>query len=137
MHDEPLYAVHCQINVPPLRETELHEVVSRPPNLLSAGFETDGLAAYIAHGTAEESAKDAGALPLLSYLLDDMWKQMVQRDDGVLRLPAPAFDLGGVLVGRADAFISAHPKSEDKLRGQWHWYTVTRPYMQAHDERDP
>src|SRR5262249_15610747 len=66
---------------------------------------------------AEESAKDAGALPLLSYLLDDMWKQMVQRDDGVLRLPAPAFDLGGVLVGRADAFISALPNSEDKLRG--------------------
>ena len=36
-----------------------------------ARFETDGLAAYIAHGTAEESRKDAGALPLLSYLLDD------------------------------------------------------------------
>ncbi len=115
-NDEPLYAVHCQINVPPLRETELHEVVSRPPVLLGARFETDGLAAYIAHGTAEESAKDAGALPLLSYLLDDMWKQMIRRDDGMLRLPAPAFDLGGVLVERADAFVSAHPNSEDRLR---------------------
>jgi formylglycine-generating enzyme required for sulfatase activity len=115
-NDEPLYAVHCQINVPPLRETELREVVSRPPELLGARFETDGLAAYIAHGTAEESAKDAGALPLLSYLLDDMWKQMVRRDDGMLRLPAPAFDLGGVLVERADAFVSAHPNSEDRLR---------------------
>src|SRR5262249_56963434 len=92
------------------------ECVSRPGGLLSAGFETDELAAYIAHGTAVESTKDAGALPLLSYLLDDMWKQMVRRDDGVLRLPAPAFDLGGVLVKRADAFVANHQISQDKLR---------------------
>ena len=56
------------------------------------------------------------ALPLLSYMLDDMWKQMVRRGDGVLRLPAPTFDLGGVLVERADAFIATHHNSEDKLR---------------------
>jgi formylglycine-generating enzyme required for sulfatase activity len=114
--DEALYSVHQQINVPPLREPRLREVVSRPAELLSARFENDGLAAYIAHGTAEESAKDAGALPLLSYLLDDMWRQMVQQGDGVLRLPAPAFDLGGVLVERADAFIATHQNSEEKLR---------------------
>jgi formylglycine-generating enzyme required for sulfatase activity len=114
--DEPLYGAHRQINVPPLREAQLREVVSRPAELLSARFENDGLAAYIAHGTAQESAKDAGALPLLSYLLDDMWKQMVRRGDGVLRLPAPAFDLGGVLVERADAFIATHQNSEDMLR---------------------
>jgi hypothetical protein len=114
--DEALYGAHWQVNVPPLREPQLREVVSRPAELLSARFENDGLAAYIAHGTAEESAKDAGALPLLSYLLDDMWKQMVRRGDGVLRLPAPAFDLGGVLVERADAFIAAHQNSDDMLR---------------------
>ena len=37
-----------------------------------------GLPHDIARRTAEESAKDAGALPLLSYLLDDMWTQMVE-----------------------------------------------------------
>jgi formylglycine-generating enzyme required for sulfatase activity len=114
--DEALYGAHRLVNVPPLREPQLREVVSRPAELLSARFEDAGLAAYIAHGTAEESARDAGALPLLSYLLDDMWKQMVQRGDGVLRLPAPAFDLGGVLVKRADEFIAAHQNSEDMLR---------------------
>jgi formylglycine-generating enzyme required for sulfatase activity len=114
--DEALYSAHRQINVPPLREPQLREVVSRPAELLSARFENDGLAAYIAHGTAEESAKDAGALPLLSYLLDDMWRQMVRQGDGVLRLPALAFDLGAVLVERADAFIATHQNSEDKLR---------------------
>jgi tetratricopeptide (TPR) repeat protein len=115
-NDERLYAQHHQINVPPLRESELRDVVSRPAELLSARFETAGLAHDLARRTAEESAMDAGALPLLSYLLDDMWAQMVARGDGVLRLPAEAFELGGVLADRANAFVATHPKAEDQLR---------------------
>jgi hypothetical protein len=101
---------------PPLREAQLREVVCQPAALLSARFDTPGLAASIAHRTAEESTKDAGALPLLSYLLDDMWMRMVQQGDGVLRLPAQAIELGAVLVDRADAFLAAHPGSGDELR---------------------
>ena len=41
---------------------------------------------------------------------------MVKRDDGVLRLPAQSFELGGVLVNRADAFLAAHSNAEDQLR---------------------
>ena len=41
-NDEPLFNAHRQINVPPLREAELREVVSRPAELLSARFETQG-----------------------------------------------------------------------------------------------
>jgi formylglycine-generating enzyme required for sulfatase activity len=114
--DEQLYSVHQQINVPPMREEELLELVSKPAVLLSARFESDGLAADIARRAAEESTKDAGALPLLSYLLDDMWKRMVERGDGVLRLPAQSIDLGRVLVDRANAFIDSHPNSESILR---------------------
>ena len=59
----------------------------------------------------------------LSYLLDDMWTQMVKRGDGVLRLPEGAFELGGVLVERANAFMSRHPGSEDTLRQvEKEWY---------------
>ena len=104
------------INVPPLGETELLAVVTQPAKLLSVRFETDHLAADIANRAAEESTKDAGALPLLSYLLDDMWRRMVERGDGVLRLPAQSIELGRVLVDRANAFISRHPNSEDILR---------------------
>ncbi|MFY9900732.1 MAG: SUMF1/EgtB/PvdO family nonheme iron enzyme [Xanthobacteraceae bacterium] len=114
--DEPLYKVHRKIDVPPLRKAELREVVSRPAELLSARFETDGLVDIITRRTAEDSVEDVGALPLLSYTLDDMWTQMVKRDDGVLRLPAQSFELGGVLVDRADAFLAAHSESQDKLR---------------------
>ncbi|HKA73847.1 MAG TPA: SUMF1/EgtB/PvdO family nonheme iron enzyme [Xanthobacteraceae bacterium] len=114
--DEALYSAHRQINVPPLREAQLQEVVSRPAALLSARFETPYLADSIAHLTAAESARDAGALPLLSYLLEDMWSAMVARGDGVLRLPAHAIELGTVLVDRANSFVATHPNSEDQLR---------------------
>lgn len=116
LNDEPLQQVSRKIEVPPLREVQLREVVSRPAELLSARFQTDTLAADIARRTAEESAEGAGALPLLSYLLDDMWSEMVRRGDGVLRLPMQAIELGRVLVERAKKFMAEHPASEDALR---------------------
>jgi formylglycine-generating enzyme required for sulfatase activity len=114
--DDPLHKAHHLISVPPLREGELGEVVSRPAELLSARFETDHLAADIARRTAEESTKETGALPLLSYLLDDMWTAMVVHGDGVLRLPPAAMELGGVLAKRADEFLARNPQSENALR---------------------
>lgn len=114
--DEPLYSVHQQINVPPMRRDALFELVSRPAELLSARFETPTLAGDIASRAADESTKDASVLPLLSYLLDDMWRHMVDRGDGVLHLPPQSIDLGRVLVDRANAFLESHPNSEDKLR---------------------
>jgi formylglycine-generating enzyme required for sulfatase activity len=114
--DEPLFKVHRQINVPPLHEAKLREVVSRPAELLSARFETPGLVDVITRRAAEDSVKDVGALPLLSYTLEDMWKHMIQQGDGVLRLSAQSFELGGALVNRADAFVAAHPNEADQLR---------------------
>ena len=114
--DDALYAAHRQVNVAPLREAELYGIVSNPAKLLSARFEADTLAGDIARRTAEESAEDAGALPLLSYLLDDMWSVMVRRGDGVLRLPMQAIELGRVLVERANKFVAEHPASVYALR---------------------
>ena len=45
-----------------------------------------------------------------------MWRRMVERGDGVLRLPAQSIELGRVLVDRANAFIARHPNSEAALR---------------------
>jgi formylglycine-generating enzyme required for sulfatase activity len=114
--DEPLHAAHRLIDVPPLREVALHTVVSRPANLLQARFESERLATDIARRTAEDSASEAGALPLLSYLLDDMWTRMVERGDGVLRLSAQAIDLGGVLVEGGEAFLAAHPDHKEPIK---------------------
>ncbi len=115
-NDTALFAIHRQINVPPLREKELSEIVSKPASLLSARFESSQLSTDLARRAAEELAKDAGALPLLSYLLDDMWTEMVRRADGVLRLPPQAMELGGVLAERADAFLARNPQAEGQLR---------------------
>jgi hypothetical protein len=115
-NDKLLFKVRQHIDVPPLGEEELREIVSRPAQLLSARFETDGLVDIISRCTAEDAVKDVGALPLLSYTLDDMWTQMVRRGDGTLRLPAQSFELGGVLVDRANRFLETHPGGEDALR---------------------
>jgi formylglycine-generating enzyme required for sulfatase activity len=115
-NDAPLFNARRQIDIPPLREAELREVVSRPAELLSARFETEALVDIITRRTAEDSIKDVGALPLLSYTLDDMWTEMVRRGDGTLRLPAQSFELGGVLVDRANTFLAAHPGDEAALR---------------------
>ena len=131
-NDEPLFNVHRQINVPPLREAELRNVVTRPAELLSARFETPGLVDIITRRTAEDSVKDVGALPLLSYTLDDMWTQMAKGGEGVLRLPAQSFELGGVLVDRADKFLATHPGAEDALRR-----VLTLRLADVHEEGEP
>jgi hypothetical protein len=84
--DEPLFSLRQHIDVPPLREKELHEVVACPARLLGARFEPSGLVETITKRAAEDSLKDVGALPLLSYTLDDMWTQMIKVGDGLLRL---------------------------------------------------
>ena len=115
-NDTPLFKARQQIDVPPLGEAELREIISRPAQLLGARFETESHVDIITRRTAEDSVKDVGALPLLSYTLDDMWTHMVQREDGVLRLPEQAFELGGVLVDRANTFLATHPGAEAALR---------------------
>ena len=114
--DKPLFRVRQQIDVPPLGEEELREVVARPAQMLAARFETEGLIDIISRRAADDGARDVGALPLLSYTLDDMWTQMVRRGDGVLRLNLQSFELGGVLVHRANQFLADRPASEAALR---------------------
>jgi hypothetical protein len=114
--DKPLFKARQLIEVPPLDEEDLREVVSRPAQLLGARFESERLVEIITRRTAEDSVKDVGALPLLSYTLDDMWTQMVRAGDGVLHLPAESFELGGVLVERANTFLATHPGAEEVLR---------------------
>ena len=114
--DTPLFKARQQIDVPPLGEQQLREIVSRPAQLLSARFESDRLIDVISRRTAEDLVKDVGALPLLSYTLDDMWTSMMQRGDGILRLPAQSFELGRVLVDRANRFLETHAGAEDALR---------------------
>ena len=130
--DKPLFRARQQIDVPPLGEEELREIVGRPAQLLAARFETDGLIDMISRRTAEDAVRDVGALPLLSYTLDDMWTQMVRRGDGTLRLPAQSFELAGVLVDRANRFLETHPGIEAVLRR-----VLTLRLATVHEDSEP
>ena len=110
--DEPLFKCHEHINVPPLDRTQLHEVVTAPARALGVDFE-DG---EVANRITAAAAAEPGALPLLSYLLTDMWAAMVRRGDATLRMPAQAIDIGGVLASRAEEFLKANPDQEKALR---------------------
>ena len=73
--------------------------MSRPAALLSAHASKPIILPAISHSrAAEESTKDAGALPLLSYLLDDMWQRMVERGTACFACRRQSIELGRVLV---------------------------------------
>jgi WD40 repeat protein len=110
--DEPLFKCHQHINVPPLDRAQLHEVVTAPARDLDVAFED----AETAHRITQAAASEPGALPLLSYLLTDMWAAMVTRGDATLRLPTQVIDIGGVLARRAEDFLKVDPTQETALR---------------------
>jgi TPR repeat protein len=110
--DGALFKRHEHVDVPPLDHTQLHELVTAPARALGVDFEDDQTANRITTAAAEEP----GALPLLSYLLTDMWSGMVRRGDATLRLPAQVIDVGGVLASRAEEFLKGNPNEEKSLR---------------------
>ena len=110
--DEALFKCHEHVNVPPLDRVQLHEVVTAPPQMLGVDFEDEQIEGRVTNAAASEP----GALPLLSYLLTDMWTEMVKRGDATLRLPARAVEVGGVLARRAKEFLKDNPDEEKALR---------------------
>jgi len=110
--DDALFKSHQHINVAPLDRVRLDDVVKAPARALSVRFEDDRTAERITTAAATEP----GALPLLSYLLTDMWASMVKRNDATLRLPAQVIDIGGVLASRAEEFLKVNPNREIALR---------------------
>ena len=57
---------------------------------------------------------------------------MAKGGEGVLRLPAQSFELGGVLVDRANKFLAMHPGAEDAL-----WRVLTLRLADVHEEGEP
>ena len=96
--------------MPPLNRAQLREVVTAPACALGVKFEDDRIAERITDAAAAEQ------LPLLSYLLHDMWDGMIKRDDATLRLSSQAIDVGGVLRNSAEDFLAANPTQKTALR---------------------
>jgi subtilisin family serine protease len=112
--DMALFPATRRIDIPPLRADRLELVVRRPAERLGARFDSADMPTQIAAATANE----AGALPLLSYLMSDMWTAMQSRGDGVLRwaMHPELIDIAAPLRDRAERFRVRQPDKEAALR---------------------
>ncbi len=110
--DRPLFDVYEHVNVSPLTEQGLTEVVTKPASALGIKFDGQEVPKQI----VSAAMNAAGALPLLSYLLTDMWKEMVGRSDGLLKLPGQVINIGGVLAARAEEYWRSQIAAEAALK---------------------
>ena len=110
--DQALFGCHTHIDVRPLDRDKIRDMVVLPARALDATLEDERFVERLVTATHDS----ASSLPLLSYLLDDAWRTMVERGDAVLRLPAKAIDVGGVLSGRAEQFLKENSSDEKPLR---------------------
>jgi hypothetical protein len=89
--DEALFKSYEHIDVAPFDRFQLQEVVKEPARVLGVEFEYNNIPSTL----ADDAAAQPGALPLLSYLLTDMWDAMIKRGRPVLSLPPEAMNMAG------------------------------------------
>ena len=112
--DQPLHKVRKQLDIAPLAEAELLEVVTKPAELLGASFENGLDTALVA-----SAREHIGGLPLLSDTLTTLWGEMQASDQGVLRWsepPSQGVSVALKLAERAEAFVQAHPDQRNVIR---------------------
>ncbi|MBV9859629.1 MAG: toll/interleukin-1 receptor domain-containing protein [Alphaproteobacteria bacterium] len=113
-NDSDLFHASERVDILPLRRDVLTDIVVRPAASLGARFESEDMAARVAAATARQP----GALPLLADLMHDLWLNMQERGDGVLRWAdnPEIIDIGAPLRRRAEAFLARRAGEEKALR---------------------
>lgn len=125
--DSALRSIWEKVDVHPLdRKTILH-VITMPAQILGASFAEPALPGELARQTAEHM----GYLPLLSYLLDDMWEAMQKRGDGLLLPGIGTVNVGGVLAAAGDRFIHEYPEDVPALR---RIFTLKLAHIEEHGD---
>jgi hypothetical protein len=102
------------IDIAPLDKTVLCAVIQRPAAQFGVRFRPESLPEII----ATSASREAGSLPLLSYLLSDMWTAMQARGDGVLRWDESPelFEIAAPLRERAERYLREHPDMTDAVK---------------------
>ena len=92
---------------------EITEMIRRPAEIAGLDFETDPRTEIkLDAALAEEAAREPGALPLLSFLLDALYAKDVEANRSTTLTYASMHALGGLkgaIAARADAAIAALP----------------------------
>jgi len=104
----------ARIDIPPLDRATLQIVIEKPAEQFAVRFMPEGLPKLI----AASASREAGFLPLVSYLLSDIWSATQARGDGVLRWEETPelFDIAAPLRARAERFLREHPEMQDATK---------------------
>jgi WD40 repeat protein len=113
-NDTELFEASEKFDVLALPQEKLVEVVRKPAEVLGTTFESPDMPVRI----AEAAAREPGALPLLSDVLQTMWKNMLVRGDGRLRwIDQPnVVDMSRPLQKRADEFLALPTTDRNAVR---------------------
>ena len=111
--DEALSAVSQVVYVPPMTSDALQQAIERPAVAFGVRFVPDEMPSIIACSIANQ----AGALPHLGYLLSQAWRQMQERNDGVMRFDEPPkdFDVSATLRERVECYCAEGKAQERDL----------------------
>jgi WD40 repeat protein len=112
--DARLFNASLRLDLPPMTPEELAQAIGRPAARLGVRFETDDAPRRLAKAVADHP----GALPLLSDLLADLWRDMRGRNDATLRWShrMELVDVSATLRQRADKFLADDPVREAATR---------------------
>jgi energy-coupling factor transporter ATP-binding protein EcfA2 len=110
-----------RLDLLPASSSELSQMIRGPAEAAAIRFETDAATGIPLNDLiAEEAAGEPGALPLLSYLLDQIYQKDVHEAGGRILTYASYKSLGhlkGAIATRADAVVGAQaPEVRQALR---------------------
>jgi WD40 repeat protein len=105
---------HGRLDLLPPSPSELSQMIRGPAEAAAIQFETHAVSGIpLNDAIAQEAAGEPGALPLLSYLLDQLYQKDIQEaGTGTLLSYATCSALGGLkgaIATRADAVMAAQP----------------------------
>jgi hypothetical protein len=103
-----------RLDLLPPRPSEISQMIRRPAEAAGLHFETDPATGIpLNDRIAEEAAREPGALPLLSYLLDQLYRIDVL-DKNRSTLTYASYDalgrLKGAIATRAESILAAQPE---------------------------
>jgi hypothetical protein len=112
--DLTLFNASERLDLPPMSATDLTRAIEEPARRLGVRFEPADAPARLASLAAPQS----GALPLLSDLMAELWREMEQRGDGILSWKdrIDLVDVGRPLSARADRYLAEHPRDREATR---------------------
>jgi hypothetical protein len=124
--NESLFPIAEKVDVPPLNAAELGAVLREPARRLNVGFDSAGFVDQM----VEAAYDQPGALPLLADAMTEVWKQMQERGDKVLRVTErpEILQVGNSLAKRADLFLERNPTQQRAIRDLFTLKLVSIPF---------